>query len=444
MNRIVIFQYFHSEKQYRVMTRCLITLILVCLFCSSFSVSAVPIPYGQPYYSATLTGSNELEPGNETLINIKISNIGHTPEKILDIEDPVPSSPVVGVGAELILEPGTAPVDIIATPLTIPALIPSDVVHVAFPVIVPADAKEGSYTLNLHVNSQYAESVAMQGSSNIFTYKPYNTTLPIPVTIKKVVRVRVDDITSSNLSPGLNGKITANITNIGQYAGVHATAELISGTSSLLLPYQGSYYLGTFAQGEERIVEWKAAIHDNADESILPATLVISYEDKNGKQTTSMPVSIGIPIQKGPKFLLEYDEPIIEPGGQVNVRVTYLNTGDTPAYDATAKIVPIDPVSSPQTGIILGTILPGESADADYRFNLESSALVKKYGVLTDVKYRGEDGLIAISDPMRIEITTKEQGILSMLLSPVSLVIILGIVIIAGYLFIEREERLIK
>lgn len=441
MNSIVIFPYFYSGKQNQVIHRLIFGLVLLGLLCSSISVSAVPIPYGQPDYSATVIGTSELEPGNESLLHLEISNTGHTPEKVLDIEDPVPSSPVIGIGAELILEPGSTPVDIPATPLTIPALLPSDVVNVAFPVIVPADAHEGSYTLDLHVNSQYAESVAMQGSSNKFTYKSYNATIQVPITIKKVVSARIDEISSSNLSPGLNGKITAKISNTGQYAGVHATAELISGSKSLLLPYQGSYYLGTFTPGEQRTVEWRAAIQDNADRSLFPATVVISYEDTNGIQTTSIPVSIGIPIQKGPEFLLAYDKPTIEPGGQVNVRVTYKNTGDTPAYDATAKIVPIDPISSPQTGIILGTIPPGGSADADYTFDLESSALVKTYGVLTDVKYRGEGGLIAISDPMQIEILTKEPGILSMLLTPVSLVIIIGVVIIAGYLFIEREER---
>lgn len=405
--------------------------------------TAVPVPFGEPSFTATITGSNELVPGNVTTLTIVLFNDARAPELILDPKNPVPSSPTIAYGAELTLEPGTAPVNIPTTSLTIPVLPPGTRVPVTFPVIVPADATAGSYTLDLRVNSQYASSIAKQSRSNVFTYSYLNTTLEVPVTIKGIVRAKVDEISSSNLSSGRNGEITAKITNIGQYAGTNATAKLIPDSSDLN-PYQGSYYLGTFRPGEQRIVEWRAAVRDGIDRTFVPATLIISYNDKNGNLTSSEPVSLGIPVKAGPKFQLTYEKPAIEPGGSVTVRVGYTNMGDTPAPDAAVTIVPISPLSSSQTGIHLGTMLPGETREVTYTINLERSALVKSYAILTDVKYRGDDGLITISDPMRIELTTVEPGIITRLLSPLSLVVLTGILLIAGYLFLEREGRIVR
>ncbi|MDD1723630.1 MAG: hypothetical protein LUQ07_00720 [Methanospirillum sp.] len=429
------------ERRSRLITCTGLFVLLLSLI--TMTGTAVPIPFGEPSYTAAITGSNELVPGNVTTLTISLFNDARAPELILDPSNPVPSSPTIAYGTELTLEPGTAPVDIPATPLTIPILPPGTRVPVTFPVIVPAEATAGSYTLDLRINSQYASSIAKQSRSNVFTYSYLNTTLTVPVTIKGIVRARVDEISSSNLSSGQNGVITAKITNIGQFAGTNATAKLIPDTSDLN-PYQGSYYLGTFTPGEQRTVEWRAAVQDGIDRTLIPATMVISYNDKNGNLTSSEPVTLGIPVKTGPEFRLTYEKPVIEPGGSVTVKVSYTNTGDSPAPDATVTIVPISPLSSPQGGIYLGTMLPGETKEVTYTIELERTALVKPYGILTDVKYRGDDGLISISDPMKIELTTVEPGLITQLLSPLSLVIIIGLLLIGGYLFLEREGRIVR
>ncbi len=409
-----------------------------------YPVSAVPFPYGEPEYSVTVVGNETLYPGNITLLTVIILNTAHTPEKILDITDPVVSSPVVGIGVELTLQVGSSPIDVIGTPLTIPILPPSVPVLVSFPVIVPADAKSGKYLLPLLVTSRYADAVAMEGTgTNVFHYQPKNVTLEVPVRIKPVVRGEVTDLIVTNMSPGQHGRISANITNIGNYAGKNAIAELISYENSPLVPYQGSYYLGTINPGERRSVFWRADVSATIDSTNIPVTLVISYEDEDGLPATSEPLQIGIPISVGPKFSVSYEKPVIEPGGRAAVRVVYTNIGDAPAHQATAKIVPISPVSSPATSAAFGTLNPGESAEVVYEFILDQSALVKTYGVLTDVKYRGESGLVALSDPMRIEIDAAPHGILSYLLSPLLLILLLGIILILGYFILKKEGRLV-
>ncbi|MDX8551337.1 hypothetical protein KHC33_11170 [Methanospirillum sp. J.3.6.1-F.2.7.3] len=440
MNEPLRTKTWNRKKLIRIIRMSLMICLILSL--SSLSMSAVPVPFGKPVFVATITGSSELEPGNITPLTISVRNTGHAPELILDPDDPGLSSPAVGYGVTLTLEPGTAPVDIPANPFTIPILPPDTGVPVTFPVIVPADATAESYHLALRIDSQYAQSVAMADLSNVFTYADQNLTLQIPVSVKSVVRAQVDEISVSNLSPGQDGRITAKIRNVGQYAPKDAIAELVVEPHSLLSPYQGTYFLGTFPPGEERTVEWRASVQDTIDTTSIPASLIISYEDKNGIWTSSHPVVIGIPVGKGPKFTLTYDKPVIEPGGSVSVRVVYTNVGDTPAYDAAAKIVPIAPLSSPQSSIMLGTILPNDSAEAVYEIDLDSSALVKPYGLLTDVKYRGEDNLVTLSDPMQIELETTAPGLAEVLLSPLSLVILLGILLIGGYYYMKRMGRL--
>ncbi len=417
-------------------------ILLVWLISCILPVGAMPVPFGEPAYTATITGGNELFPGNITPLTIEVRNTAQTPEKVLDPDDPVASSPVIGYGAELTLRPGNAPVSIPATSLTIPALPENSGVPVTFPVIVPADAIAGDYFLNLDISSQYARSVTMEGMSNTFRFLPWNMTLTIPVTITETVRIRVDAISSSNLSSGENGLISATITNIGQYAGRNASVELIPDKGSPLSLFQGSVFLGTFAPGVQRTVEWRGSVAGALDQTTVPATIQVSYEDKHHLTTDSIPVTVGIPVQSGPKFELDFGKPEIEPGGSVTVNVRYTNTGDSPATDASAKIVPLPPLSSPETVRSLGTIEPGGFVDVAYDLNLEGSALVKRYGVLTDVRYRGGDGLVAISDPMYIELEGRPAGIETLIFSPLSLVILLGILLIAGYLFLKREGRL--
>ncbi|PKL58620.1 MAG: hypothetical protein CVV33_10575, partial [Methanomicrobiales archaeon HGW-Methanomicrobiales-4] len=326
---------------------------------------------------------------------------------------------------------------------TIPVLLPSTGVPIAFPVIIPEDAKAGNYNLALRIRAQYVDSVSIQGTdTDIFHYMTKDVTLQIPITIKAQIRIRVDNITTTHISPGQDGTIRANISNIGNYTGNHASAELITDALSPITPYQGSYYLGAFGTGETRTVEWHAAVAGQIDATTLPAIVLITYEDKYGNLTESQPVFVGIPVHTGPKFLLTYDRPSITPGGSATVRVTYTNVGDSAVSDATAKIVPVNPVTSPQTGTLLGTMGSGESVETEFKFYLDQKALVKPYAVLTDIKYRGEDGSVYLSDPLKIELTPEKPGILAILLSPLALVIILGIFLIIGYLFLKREGRL--
>jgi hypothetical protein len=418
-----------------------VTLLLTGYVCS-VPADAAPYPYGEPEFTATIIGDNECEPGNMTLLSIKVANIAKTSEFVLDPINPVASNPGVAYGAILTLDSGNSPATIIHTGITIPVLPPSTDVTLVFPVIIPADAQAGNYTLDLQIHSQYADSVSIQGdATDIFHYKTKDITLQVPITIKAHIRIKIEKISTSHISPGQDGIIRANITNIGDYTGNHASAELITDALSPITPYQGSYYLGTFAIGETRTIEWRAAVASQIDATTLPATVIITYEDKYGNLTESQPLFVGIPVHTGPKFLLSYDQPPITPGGSATVRVTYTNIGDAPASDAIAKIVPVNPITSPQTGGLLGTIAPGESAVIEYDFYVSQKALVKPYGVLTDVKYRGEDESIYLSDPLKIELVTVQPGILAILLSPLALVIILGILLLIGYLFLKRMGR---
>jgi|GEM_PF-2076838 len=423
------------------MIRALLAMLILSLAVSGCIIhaSAVPYPYGEPEFTATIVGDNECTPGNLTPLTIKVANIATNSELILDASNPVESSPIVPYAVLLTLEAGTAPVDIVHTVQTLPVLPPSTGVPLTFPVIIPAESKAGNYTLDLRIQYQFVDSIAKDGLTNVFHYTTRDTTLTIPIVIKEKVRLQVNNITTSYIAPGQDGVIRADITNIGYYSGTNASAELTTGKGSPISVYQGSNHIGTFGVGETKSVEWRAKVSDTLDATSIPATVQVSYKDKNGNLTSSQSVSIGIPVSRGPKFNITYDQPVITPGGSAIVHVTYINTGDAPAIGATAKIVPVTPVSSKQTGGLLGDVAPGESVTTWYEFMLSEKALVKPYGVLTDVKFRGEDGIVYLSDPLKIELRTMEPGILAILLSPVSLIVLIGILLVIGYLFLKRE-----
>lgn len=415
---------------------------LIGLLFFMLPTSAMTVPFGAPVYSASITGDSELLPGNSTEVTITFRNTAQTTEQLEDSLNSEDSSPTVGYGVELILDPGSSPLQIPATPVTIPVLPPGVGIPVTFPVIIPENVTAGKYLLDLRIHSKYMQSTVSQGDSVYSTEKTKDETLPIPFSIKEVVRVRVDSVSSTNLSPGQDGEITTVLTNIGDYTASNATVTLSALQPGILNIYQGSYHLERSAPGETEIVHWRASVSDIIDATSIPARLIISYEDNNGILTSSAPVVIGIPIRTGPKFIQTYEVPTLIPGGSVTIRVTYSNTGDVPAYDASARIIPVSPVSSSQTGIRLGTIPPGGSAEAVYQIDLDQMALVKPYSVLSSMRYRGEGGLIALSDPMQIRLNTEPPGMVDLILTPLPLLIMIGILLTLGYLFLARSGRI--
>ena len=349
-------------------------------------------------------------------------------------------NPVSAIATTVTLLPGDAPVDITNTPLVVGYLPPGIRVPVKFSLIVPEDAPAGDYTLDLRATYMFVETET-QGSNPQYIYRSAETTIPVPIQIRPRVRVEAREVSTSNVVPGQDGEVTLALQNVGYETGTHASAQLYADAASPITPYQGSAYLGTFSPGDTRTVSWRVSVAQRINATVLPAVVIITYLDNDGLITSSKPLTIGIPVNRGPKFAVRYDPVIISPGRTSRIRITYINTGDVPAYDADAKITLVSPLSSGESIVALGDIPPGGEVNATFSISLDSNAIVKPYAILTDVRYRDENDVLQLSDLLKISVETKKPGISGYLLSPPVIIAIVGVILIVAYHLSNRRRK---
>ena len=84
------------------------------------------------------------------------------------------------------------------------------------------------------------------------------------------------------------------------------------------------------------------------------------------------------------------------------INVTYTNLGETPATDAQAKIVVMKPLSTSTSTVRLGTVGPGESQTASFEISAVSDAVIKNYGIDSEVRYIDNDGKTRFSENMKV------------------------------------------
>lgn len=114
------------------------------------------------------------------------------------------------------------------------------------------------------------------------------------------------------------------------------------------------------------------------------------------------------------------------------LHVIYKNTGETIAKDATVRISTDTPFSTTDDQAFLGTLGPGQTAEALFRLKVDSTAVPKLYSINSEIKYKDEDGHDQISDTLKIKTETlPSQSFAESLSNYSSLLLIGGILVIA-------------
>jgi len=123
--------------------------------------------------------------------------------------------------------------------------------------------------------------------------------------------------------------------------------------------------------------------------------------------------------------------------------VTYKNTGEMTAKDATVRISVDDPFSTTDDQAFLGTLAPGETAEALFKLKVDEMAVAKPYSINSEIKYEDEDGHSHISDTIKIRTETLPARSFGESLSNYtgSLLIIAIVILAAGGFFIYRKQK---
>jgi hypothetical protein len=122
------------------------------------------------------------------------------------------------------------------------------------------------------------------------------------------------------------------------------------------------------------------------------------YETKN--EILRIPIS----IKSEPKFEVTSISGSLVQGESRVINVTYKNTRESVAKDALARIIVMSPLSTEKSIVRLGDIGPGEEKTASFEISADQEALVKNYGINSEIKYIDEDGDTAFSESMKVNV----------------------------------------
>jgi len=152
---------------------------------------------------------------------------------------------------------------------------------------------------------------------------------------------------------------------------------------------------------------------------------------------TSDTVTVGVPVSGKISFAVVSPPSEAVAGGKNVIEVVYENTGSATARNAQARISAVDPFSSNDDSAYLGDLAPGERAVARYELKVDSEALLKEYGLDSEIRYRDALDNSVISDTMKVRVEVVSPGI-----SPIAIAgIVALVVIVVGAAYYIRKNR---
>ncbi|MFP4655256.1 MAG: COG1361 S-layer family protein [Methanohalobium sp.] len=150
-------------------------------------------------------------------------------------------------------------------------------------------------------------------------------------------------------------------------------------------------------------------------------------------RTENKTIDIPIAIKKSADFQITQINSSISSGSTGSLEITYKNTGELVADDATARIVAMRPLSIEDSQVNLGRLEPGESKTANFEATASSDAVAKKYVLNSEIRYYDDDRDIAFSDNLKthVNVTTAESRF------SFSVLVILTILALVIYLIVD-------
>ncbi len=208
-------------------------------------------------------------------------------------------------------------------------------------------------------------------------------------------------------------------------------AEMLSGTPYIKVkPDTSIQTMESLFPGEmpEDPLTFTITISNKAPAGVYYLQLPLSYQYQSQVRMTTNVVRLGLTgmdhitlytsanktllipvfVKASPRFEVTEISGNLVAGETQTIDVTYKNTGVVTAEGATVRIVVMRPLSIEQSIVRLGTIAPGESKTARFDVVADSDAVIKTYGIDSEIKYYDEQGEITISDNLEVSVPLKE------------------------------------
>jgi hypothetical protein len=204
-------------------------------------------------------------------------------------------------------------------------------------------------------------------------------------------------------------------------------ATLTSDNSNITVK-SGPQEAGTLQQGKQSASPTKFTIEisKNAPAGTYPLNLQLSYKYESNVAVTgdNLDTATGlvtnqgvgvwyenktqnqiimVQVKKEPYFEVSQVNGSLYPDKGGMLYVTYKNTGEEPAKDATVRLSASDPFSTTDDQAFLGTLKPGDSATAAFNLAVDKAATPKSYSLDSQILYEDTEGHNQISDSVKID-----------------------------------------
>lgn len=202
------------------------------------------------------------------------------------------------------------------------------------------------------------------------------------VLVSETEYIKVEPTASLQHVEELETGYTANL----RYT-IKIDSETPAGSYELLLPLNYQYQANV-----------RTTTADIINLGLTDTRYVREYRTK--AETLKIPIS----IENKPKLKVTNVSGNLAQGESKAIEITYKNTGEGVAKDALARIIVMSPLSTEKSIVRLGDMEPGEEKIARFVISADQDALVKDYGIDSEIKYIDEDGETSFSENMKISI----------------------------------------
>jgi hypothetical protein len=202
------------------------------------------------------------------------------------------------------------------------------------------------------------------------------------VLVSETEYIEVEPTASLQIVEELETGYTANL----RYT-IKIDSEAPAGSYELLLPLNYQYQANV-----------RTTTADIINLGLTDTRYVREYRTK--AETLKIPIS----IENKPKLKVTNVSGNLAQGESKAIEITYKNTGEGVAKDALARIIVMSPLSTEKSIVRLGDIEPGEEKIARFVISADQDALVKNYGINSEIKYIDEDGETSFSENMKVSI----------------------------------------
>ncbi len=194
-----------------------------------------------------------------------------------------------------------------------------------------------------------------------------------------------------------------------QQAGTLKQGKQSSSPTKFTIEINKNTAAGTYPLNLELAYQYQNNVQLDGDEYDTTTGIVtnkdvgIWYENKTQTQT------IYVEVKKEPYFEAANVTGDLYPGKSGMLYVTYKNTGEEPAKDATVRVSAADPFSTTDDQAYLGDLNPGEEAVAVFEMDVDETATPKPYSLSSEILYEDSDGHDQVSDTVKIKTEVLKQ-----------------------------------